>query len=283
MTIDMRLRPPLPGWKDSRMFAQSSFDYLAIEGFPRPPSAIHKSLDMLLMEMDEADVEQGVIMGRKSPPPFGHIDNEELHQLVVAHPGRFIAWAGLDVGGPMEDSIAELEHIANSGIYRGISIEPTLSAKYKHSGDKALYPLFEACAANELPINISMSSPLQIATSQYIEKIRPQYLAQVARDFPTLNFHIGHAAWPWVLEMIAVAIACPNIWVSPDMYLIGQFPGSNDFAKAALNFLSDRTLFGSAYPFKPLKETIQAYKAWNFPEQLERKVLHDNARRLMKL
>lgn len=283
MAIDMRLRPPIPGWKDTRMFAQSSFDYLAIEGFPRPLSAQEGSLDLLLAEMDEAGIETGVVMGRQSPPPFGQVDNEELRRLVKLHPNRFIAWAGLDVDRPMDDILKGLDTILSCGEFRGVSIEPTLSDRYTHAGDFALYPIFERCAASKLPINITLSSPLQIATAQYLEKIRPQYLVQAARDFPRLAFHIGHAAWPWTMEMVAVAIACPNIWVSPDMYLIAQFPGSQDFAKAAANFLADRTLFGSAYPFKPLPETVRAYEAWSFPAHIEQKILTHNAWRLMDM
>ncbi len=283
MTIDMRLRPPLPGWKNTRMFSKSSFDYLAITGFPRPKSAQTGSISDLLSEMDEAGVEIGVVMGRQSPAPFGQLPNSELEGLVTQHPERFFAWAGIDVDGPLESSMEELHRVLAGGLYRGISIEPTLSPQYEHGGDTKLYPIFELCEEKGLPINISMSSPLQVGSQQLLEKIRPQYLAKASKDFPGLAFHIGHAAWPYTMEMVALAIACPNIWVSPDMYLIPEFPGSNDFAKAALTFLPERTLFGSAYPFKPLKETVQAYKSWNFPAHIEENVLHGNARRLMNI
>ena len=75
--IDMRLRPPLPTWVGKANFAKGIFYPVRI-GFERPPSAEARSMDMLLREMDEAEIEYGVIMGRQSIEPLGAIPNDEI-------------------------------------------------------------------------------------------------------------------------------------------------------------------------------------------------------------
>lgn len=281
--IDMRLRPPLPSWKNARLYAIEAFNAMAHPDFPRPYSASSLQMQDLLSEMDAAGVEIGVAMGRQSPGPLGSLPNNELEQLVAQYPDRFIAWAGLDVTLLMDHVLAELERCVKTGAYKGISIEPTLSDAHEHGGDKRLYPLFELALKHDLPVNISLSCALQGGSGQPLDKARPAHLMQAARDFRKLNFHIGHAAWPFTLEAIAVAISNPNIWLSPDMYLVPQFAGAEHYANAARNFLSDRVLFGSAYPFKPLAPTVAAYRSWGFGQQLEQKLFKSNAQRLMKL
>jgi len=265
------------------MFSAASFDYLALEGFARSPSAVQGSLDMLIAEMDEAQIESGVVMGRQSPPPFGHIRNEELLSLQAAYPGRFLIWAGVNVDGGTDAALKQIRRLEGSPVIKGISIEPTLSAGYVHAADEKLFPIYELCANLGLPVNVTLSAPLQLASPEPMEKMHPHHLVKVAKAFPRLSIHVGHAAWPLNREMIAVAVSCPNIWVSPDQYLISKFPGSEDFAKAALHLLPRRVLFGSCYPFKPLKESVNAYKAWGFPAALQEAIFRGNAQRLMNL
>ena len=100
---------------------------------------------------------------------------------------------------------------------------------------------------------------------------------RVALDFPTLDIHVAHAAWPWVMEMIGVAFTCPRVWVSPDQYMIEQIPGADEYVKAANNYFADRTLFGTAYPAKPLAEMVTAYRRWPWGPGVQEKVLGTNA------
>ena len=45
----------------------------------------------------------------------------------------------------------------------------------------------------------------------------------------------------------------------------------------------DRTLFGTSYPSKPLAPMIAAYSEWDWLPGVREKVLHQNARRLMRI
>ena len=48
-------------------------------------------------------------------------------------------------------------------------------------------------------------------------------------------------------------------------------------------YFSDRTLFGTAYPSRPLPESVEAFDAWEFEPGVKEKILYENALRIMKM
>ena len=282
--IDMRLRPPLPTWVGKANFAKGIFYPVRI-GFDRPPSAEQRSMDLLLSEMDEANIEYGVIMGRQSIEPLGAIPNDEIASCAAAHPGRFLGWGGIDLSQPMEASLKEINRCIKELGFKGISIEPSISRdeSYALATDKRLYPIYEECLRLNVPVNISMSAVLQSTVNRPYELSNPIQIYQVAKDFPKLDIHVAHAAWPYVNEMIGVCLVCPNVWLSPDQYMIKMVPAAHEYVKAANNYFQDRTLFGTSYPSKPLAPMVAAYSDWDWSSGVREKVLHENARRLMRM
>jgi predicted TIM-barrel fold metal-dependent hydrolase len=79
-----------------------------------------------------------------------------------------------------------------------------------------------------------------------------------------------------------VAFRRPNVYVSPDMYLF-DLPGSDDYIKAAGSYLQDQFIYASAYPFTPLKDYAERFLTLPIKPEAMRKVLYDNAARLLKL
>lgn len=282
MIVDMRLRPPLAGWLRTPLFQPGGKSSTAHADFPRAPSVDGGSPELLLREMDEAGVGLGVVMGRQSPGGLGSVDNEEQAAWLDLYPSRFVAWVGIDVTQPMDQVLAEVSRYVARG-FKGVSIEPSIAPGFTGADDRRLYPLYEACVRAKIPVSITLSAILQASERRPIEYGAPTQLYRVAQDFPSLAIHVAHAAWPWVMEMIGVAFTCPNVWLSPDQYLVPQLPGSDVYAKAAVDYFPDRTLFGTAYPFKPLPQMVAAYRSWNWPSELERKILGGNALRLMQL
>lgn len=287
MIIDMRLRPPLPSFVRSTIFEKAEIGTYrpTRRWFSRPPSAEQRSMPLLLAEMDEAGIQWGVVMGRYSAEPLGCIPNDELAECVREHPDRFIAWAGLDLSWPMERCLQEIRRCLALPGFKGVSIEPTVSRDptITAADDRRLYPIYEECQRLDVPINITLSAILQVSVKAPYQAATPLQVYQVALDFPRLDIHVAHAAWPSVMEMIGVAFACPRVWVSPDQYLIEQIPGAEQYVLAANNYFADRTLFGSAYPAKPLPEIVAAYRRWHWADGVQAKVLGENARRLMRM
>ncbi len=282
MIIDMRLRPPLQSWKTTAQFTEGSGYYPSRMGFPRPPSVKSQSVDDLLEEMQEANV-LGVIMGRQAPKPLGIIPNDEISEVMRKHPGRFVAFTGIDLRD-IEAGIREIDRTRKVEGYRGVSIEPGASFTPMHADDRTLYPIYERCQELDVPVSITISGMLCTMVGNDLAYGSPTPVARAAKDFPKLRFVISHGAWPSVMQMIEVAFMRENVFISPDLYVNGiDTPGSQEYIKAAKFFMPDRLLFGTAYPSRPLKESVAAFREWGLPRELEEKVLYRNAARLLKL
>lgn len=289
MIVDMRLRPPLKSWTSKQQYRNDKSEqrYQPTQmGYPRPPSAQAHSFDLLLKEMNEAGIQCGVIMGRQSVEPNGSIPNDEIFECVAQYPDKFVGWAGLDLGRGADWWLQEIRRCAALKGCKGISIEPTqsLDASITKADDRRLYPIYEECLRLDLPVSIGLSAFYQ-AQQPYMryEDGSPVQVFRVARDFPRLQVVCSHGGWPFVHDMIGVAFDCPNVWISPDMYMVPLMPFAHEYVTAANTFFPDRTLFGTAYPSRPLRETVVSYREWNWKPGVLEKVLYKNARRLMKM
>ena len=95
--IDFRLRPPLPGFLETAMYANPDRRdrFTRMLGLAPAPSALHRSIDECLAEMDAAGVATGVLPARQSGY-LGCTSNEAVEAIVRRYPGRFLGLAGVD-------------------------------------------------------------------------------------------------------------------------------------------------------------------------------------------
>lgn len=112
----------------------------------------------------------------------------------------------------------------------------------------------------------------------------PLTIQRVARKFPKLKIVVAHACWPFVPQMLGVAMTCPNIYLVPDVYLYtDNMPMSDLYVTAANGYLKYRTLFASTYPVGGLKQSIEKWSAKGFTRESLQLTLHDNAAELLGL
>lgn len=110
----------------------------------------------------------------------------------------------------------------------------------------------------------------------------PWQVEHVALDFPKLPILVAHGGFPWITEMIQVAYHCVNVYLLPDLFMLNM-PGAGEYAAAANYILQDQMLFGSAYPFAPVKEAVACVERLGMSKEAKRKFFYDNAARLLKL
>ena len=180
----------------------------------------------------------------------------------------------------VEAMLAETRRCMARPGFKGISIEPTIAPGFSSAADPRLFALYDECQRIGAPVSITLSAILQASERCAFDHGKPAQIYDVARMFPKVTLHVAHAAWPWVMDMIGVAFTCPNVWLSPDQYLVSTLPGAELYAKAAASYFPERMLFGTAYPFKPLAPMVAAYRSWQWPAPIERKILGENALRL---
>ncbi len=283
MIIDMRVRPPLPPWTSRPQFQQGNY-YPARAGFPRPASSLQQSIELMFREMDEVGVRWGVIAGRQAKEPLGVLANDEIAKVLATYPDRFVGLAAVRVDGPVEVALAEIDRCLALPGFRGIVIEPAAANEPMLLDDRRIYPIYERCAERAVPLSITLSGELVRLVGNPWQFASPMPLYTAARDFPKLQFVVQHGAWPSVQEMLGLAFVLPNVWVSPDLYMVGtNVPFAQEYVKAANLYLEDRTLFGTGYHSRGHVESVRAFDEWSFEPGVKQKVMHDNAARLLRI
>jgi predicted TIM-barrel fold metal-dependent hydrolase len=275
--IDFRLRPPLGDFLRTRIYtAPDNRDrYTRGLGFEPASSAQEQSMDKLLTEMAAAGITKGVVVARATDK-LGTVTNESVAAIVKEHSGIFV---GVGAANPSnrKTAVEEIAAARKLGL-KMVNIEPGACHPAIHTDDRMMYPIYAYCEDERIPLIIMCGG----AAGPTIDHTAPQRLDQVLADFPNLTVVASHGGWPWVQEVLHVAFRRPNLYISPDMYL-HNLPGMNDYLLAANGFLSERFLFGTAYPFCPLEPYTCWFKSLPIcPEAMEN-ILHCNAERLLGL
>lgn len=277
MIIDFRVRPPFGSYLNAIMYRDlpRSERFSQKMGMYQPDSVKNKSMELLLQEMEEAGITRAVIPGRKTNPNFGVVDNEDIKNIIKLYPNKFIGMAGID---PLEGegAIEEIEKYVVNGDFKGIVMEPGVLSSPMYADDKRIYPIYEKCQNEQIPVVLMNGG----SAGPDVTYSMPVAIDHIAVDFPKLKIVISHGGWPWVSETIHVAFRRGNIYISPDMYMINT-PGMNDYILAANYILRDRFLFGTAYPFIPLKDGVEFFKNCGIIEDRLPDLMYNNAAELL--
>ncbi len=242
----------------------------------RDPDHFTRSVDVAAFtaEIREAGITRAVVVGRDTPS-VRHT-NDEVHALVAGHP-ELVGLGSVDVDALGPAAIAdEVARAVKTLGLRAINLEPGWLAPPRPVDHPSLMPAYEACAALGVPVCL-MSGP----TAPSLDDVRPAAVGRVARAFPTLRIVCYHGFYPFVNEMVGVALLHDNVFVVADMYIFS--PGGRLYVEAANGFMADQLLFGSSYPFRPMRQSLDDYLALGLRDDVLPKVLHDNAARVLGL
>jgi len=277
MIIDFRLRPPFEGLVGTQMYDPETIKWINRAmgtGAPDGPlSAVSGSMPMAIAEMDAAGIGIGVVQGRHRPGTY--IPNAALRRLTESYPGRFVAMASVNVLDPIE-AAQQIETAVGGYGFPGISLD--LGALGLAVDDPRAYAVYKMCAAAGAFVGITLS----MLGSQELELVSPAALDRAARDFPDVQFISAHGSFPYVLEAIGVAMKRGNVWLAPDMYMT-HAAGGELYVQAANGYLQDRMLFGTSYPYTPMQETVSRFLQLPLGVQVQEKLLHRNAQRLLRI
>jgi uncharacterized protein len=214
--------------------------------------------DRLVAEMDSAGVAQACLVaadfshvapGALTPP-----DLAELHDRVCRrHPGRFRVFWGVDPRSG-QDGIELFERCIGEYGFAGLKLYPLNG--YSPS-DPRLYPYYELCAQHRMPVLSHTGpgwAPLDFTYGQ------PLLIDRAARDFPQLNFILGHGGVTHVEEASYLCGHRPNVFLDISQFLSVLSP---DGWQAHLNRLfrtgiNHKILFGTCWPAFRLSASLDA-------------------------
>jgi hypothetical protein len=232
------------------------------------------TLDGYLSEIRASGITQAVLVGRDTPDL--HISNAHIAELTTAHP-ELLGLGSVDslrLGA--RATLDAIEQSIKGFGQRAINLEPGFGHPPRHADDRAFFPVYEACQALGVPVCL-MSGP----TTPDLDYNDPAAVGRVARAFPDLAIVCYHGFWPRVNEIIGVAFRYPNVHLCPDMYLFA--PGSAAYVEAANGVLSEQFLFGTSYPFRAMRQTVDDFLRLGWRDGVLERLLYDNAARLLKL
>lgn len=280
MIFDFRLRPPYKG------FSRLSIFNPVCNAVPphnvnawRSESAHQKSFPLFLEEMKEAGIEKGVIMARAASNFASTVPNEDVRELALEYPDRFFPFGGVDVSGGILPALAEVRRCREWG-FKGIAVEPGFCDPARKPDDATLYPVYALCAELDMTLVITASFFL----GPDVDYCNPVYIQHVASDFPTLPIVVSHACYPWLMQMVNIMFLHPNIWIIPDMYMNNpSAPGNQMYGDAVKWLDGERILFGSAYPCFDMRQAVHDFERFGLDDRLTRKVMWENAHKLLGL
>ena len=225
--------------------------------------------------MDGAGIDVAVMVARSVPGV--RVSNDALAQAAGHDPKRLIGIASVDpVKLGRKAAVAEAKRAVTELGSKGINLDAGFYREGMRADDERLMPLYELCEKLAVPAFV-MSGP----TTPDLRLNDPLAVDRVARTFPKLPIVCCHGFYPHVAEMVTVAFRNENVFVSPDMYTFA--PGGGLYVEAANGFMKNQFLFGSSFPFRPMRQGVEDFRALGLSEGALDAALWRNADRLLGL
>ena len=273
--VDMRSRPALLHPFYGSTPGTDSYEtvlWLNARTGSRDPEhfARSRTLEGYVHEVRAAGITTAVVVGRDTPGI--RTPNDVIADLVNQHPDDLIGVGSVDPQstGALEEVGRAVERLG----LKGINLEPGFMRPVMKVDDPDLYPIYGACQDLQVPVFI-MSGP----TAANLDDVRPSAVGTVAGAFPGLTIVCYHGFYPFISEIIAIAFKYPNVHLVPDMYTFA--PGGGLYLEAANGFMQDQFLFGTAYPFRDMGQSVEDFLASAISDKVLDKVLYQNALRVL--
>ena len=232
-------------------------------------------VEFTLGAMDAAGVEVGLVSAWYGPEG-ALISNDEVAELVGAHPDRFVGIASVDLREPVA-AVRELRRCVQEMGFKALRVVPWLWGLPPN--DRRYYPLYVACVELGVPFCTQVGHTGPLRTSETGRPI--PYLDDVALEFPDLVIVAGHIGYPWTEEMIALARKYPNVYIDTSAYTARRYP------PALVDYLRGRgrhkVLFGTNYPMLTPQQCLQDIDSLELDAEARDLFLAGNARRLFGL
>lgn len=238
--------------------------------------------------MDEQGVEMAVILGKDygllGDRQGANLPDEDVADFVKAHPDRFIGFTAVHPDRKINVNLERIDRAVNELGLRGIKLNP---ASGFYPNDERLYPVYEKASVFGLPVVVHMGikPPSEGSRLKYCQ---PVSLDDLIVDFPDLNIVVAHAAYPWIDELIAVALYAPNVFV--DISTLNQIEDALGYPvilpaleKLVRALGPARVVFGSdgIFNIEPIARAVQY--AGFLTDSDRRKIFEENARRILAI
>jgi len=250
----------------------------------------------------------------ESAVPMVQAVNEELYEMVSAHPDRFSAFATLPVGQP-EAAAAELERTVKDLGFVGTMIAGTIGDRFLD--DPAFTPILETAAGLDVPIYLHPGPPpKRVADIYYTGAFNPRVAGMLSNAglgwhqetalhvtrliiggvfdrIPGLKIIVGHLGegLPFHLRRLDRLVypltelpkpirqyLTEHVWYTTSGYFF-----DDQFALTRAMFGEDRIMFSVDYPFEVNTEAIDWFNQLDLSSAVREKMAHGTVDQLLRL
>ncbi len=217
---------------------------------------------------------KAVILPEISPITTGVVSNEYVLEF-CRDIDVFIPFCTINpfvVNNPVK----ELKKFILQGA-RGLKLYPSYNHFYPN--ESRMYPLYALAQEERLPVLIHTGS--SIFKGSKVKYANPLYLDDLVTDFPDLCLIMAHSGRGlWYEKAFFLSRIHPNLHLEisglPPKNLLNYFPDMEENI--------DKFIYGSDWPgVKTISSNIEAIKALPLTEESKRKILYENAARILRL
>jgi len=179
-------------------------------------------------------------------------DNDHMLELARTYP-EVIPVAGVSVDNGIRFAMRDVEKYADQGV-AAINLSPFMSKL--DANDRSLYPIYGLCELLKKPVIVHGS--LHYWRGAYMYNGQPQYIDEIAVDFPELKLIVSHGGNGFGPPILAIAQRHPNVYL--EFSALNPTYMAPEFLVAANSYLKKKCLFGTDYPLLEFDLCIDRWK-----------------------
>ena len=243
--------------------------WMGVDEMPAVP------LDFTMAAMEAARVRRGLCAAWCGPRGW-LIDHDEVAAFVSRSECALVGIASADLYRPLE-AVRELRRCVKQRGFKGLRVVPWLWNL--PPDDRRYYPLYAECCELGIPFCTQIGHTGPLCPS---EPGRPiPYLDHVLLEFPELVVVGGHVGFPWMNEVLSLAMKYPNFYIDTSAYKLNRLPV--ELVEYMRGKGRTKVMFGTNYPMITPEACLAGLDGLGLDEEAKRLFLHDNTSRVFGL
>ncbi|WP_276301300.1 amidohydrolase family protein [Halorussus lipolyticus] len=240
--------------------------------------------DSLIEEYHEVGIGKTVLLGWDAETNTGNppVPNDYVAEVRDEYDDFFVGFASVD---PLKDDcVEEAERAVKDLGLSGFKFQQI--AQGFDPSDPEHEELFATIEDLGVPVvfhggNSTLGAGAPGGRGLKIKYGNPMLIDDVAAEHPDLQILIAHPAFPWEKEQLAICQQKGNVY----MDLSGWMPRYIDdqVLHYAKSLLKDKVMFGTDYPMIEPGPWLEQFEELDFPEEVQRKILWENAEEFLGL
>lgn len=280
MIVDFRMRVPFREKDTDPSLTVPTFmrQYKVLLGYEEK---INVTTRELIESLEKSGIDFAVLQAEYEFGEYAEALNERAARICEQFPGRFVAFATVDLSSVM-GAVRQFRYAVEELGLKGLNLQPGFW--HMDPTDRRLYPLYAMGVDYGVPVTIHTG--INYALRPLRHEL-PLHIDEIACDFPDLRIVASHAGWPWVAEMVAVARRHPNVFLElggiAPRYIGMPRVGWDPLFHFANSLLQDQVLFATDWPIMSQERALGEIKSLPWKPEVLAKVLGGNAMRLLGL